>query len=316
MATNHPKMLGAKMHTTPAVAVLLATHNGQDWLEEQVDSILASTGVDVHIFVSDDASSDNTLGVLKQKYSGHITILPPRQFGSAGKNFFRLVAEAEWDKFDYISFCDQDDIWKPEKLTRAIAALSDGQYHAYSSDVMAFFPDGRTKYIRKSEPQRKFDYLFESAGPGNTFVLPRSSALYIRDFLKNISHGALDDIRMHDWFIYCLIRSAGRAWFIDEFASLQYRQHANNVLGASIGLGALCRRFSVFSNGWYMTQLLAMQKVLRLDHPSLDFLQKPTWGALLKLLPETRELRRRPHEALFLWFGFLTILIGRERRAS
>ncbi|WP_169197001.1 glycosyltransferase [Devosia sp. MC1541] len=304
------------MPKDPAVAVLLATHNGSEWVEEQVDSILGSAGVRVHIFVSDDASTDRTLEILNDKYSGHITVLPQRHFGSAGKNFLRLLEDAGWDEFDYVSFCDQDDIWKPEKLAKAVAVLSGGKYAAYSSDVMAFFPDGRTKYIRKSKPQRKFDHLFESAGPGNTFVFPQSSAVYIRQFIKSLPHGALNNIRMHDWFIYCLMRSTGQAWFIDEYASLLYRQHASNVLGASIGLGALYRRFPVFSDGWYMTQLMAMQKNLRLEHPALDFLRRPSWGALLKLLPETRELRRRPHEAFLLWIGFLAILLGPKRGAS
>ena len=60
---------------------------------------------------------------------------------------------------------DQDDIWFPNKLHRAWDNIVGGRCDVYSSDVRAFWPDGRFENIVKSMPQKEFDYLFEARDP-------------------------------------------------------------------------------------------------------------------------------------------------------
>ena len=71
-------------NSLPKIAILLATYNGASWLSEQLSSILASKGVDLTIFVSDDGSTDDTLALIQEYASDRITILPPVKTGGAG----------------------------------------------------------------------------------------------------------------------------------------------------------------------------------------------------------------------------------------
>ena len=123
------------------VAVLLAAHNGVLWLPEQIGSALLQQGVDVTIFVSVDHSDDGTEQFIDQLSLGddRISILPHgKRFGGAGPNFYRLIKEVDFSGFDYVAFADQDDIWFPNKLSRASEELIRSGADAYSSNVTAF----------------------------------------------------------------------------------------------------------------------------------------------------------------------------------
>jgi len=158
----------------PKFVVLLAAYNGEKYIREQIDSILAQQAVSIEIFVSVDRSKDNTYDLvcrLSELYPT-VNVLPyGEKYGGVAKNFFRLIRDVDLTGFDYVSFADQDDIWMPGKLAKAVEVMNGGYYSAYSSNVIAFWPDGREALVKKSQPQRKWDYLFESAGPGCTFVL-------------------------------------------------------------------------------------------------------------------------------------------------
>ena len=169
------------------IAVLLASYNGVKYIKEQVDSILNQKEVDVTIFISDDLSTDKTIEYLQDIYKDfkNIVYLPSgSKFGGAGKNFFRLIRDVDFSSFDFISFVDQDDIWYDDKLIRAINTIKDKQIDAYSSNVLAFWEDGKEMIINKSSLQARYDYIFEAAGPGCTYVLKKrfsyfSSKVYL-----------------------------------------------------------------------------------------------------------------------------------------
>lgn len=154
------------------MTVLLATHNGLGFVGSQLSSILQQSGIKVRVVVSDDASTDGTVEWLKQKVEEDegVTVLPAGSFGLAAKNFYRLIVEADIGGSSYVAFSDQDELWKPDKLSRAVRTLVAGS-RGYSSDVLAFYPDGREAKVVKSQPQRQWDYLFSSAGPGCTYVV-------------------------------------------------------------------------------------------------------------------------------------------------
>ena len=243
--------------------VLLATHNGMPWLEEQLNSILSQRDVNVELHISDDASSDDTIDYLTNLAQKDIRIklLSPRKLGSAGKNFFRLINEVDLqDKCDYVAFSDQDDIWEPNKLIRHIDLAKKNKADGVSSDVTAFWESGPKRLIVKSQPQLKWDYLFESAGPGCTFLMTPWLLNKVREQLMNPQSYA-PQVVLHDWLTYAVCRAHGRKWIIDPQPSMLYRQHSNNVVGANIGLKAKFARFKKLRQGWYRAEVIKVVQV-------------------------------------------------------
>jgi rhamnosyltransferase len=293
----------------PRVTVLLATFNGSRWLPEQLESILGQQDIDVRIVASDDASSDDTPALLSRfAADGRLHALPaaPARFGNANRNFMRLIADAPVDDADWIAFADQDDVWLPGKLRRAVDRLEGGALDAYSSDVVAFWPDGRERTLVKSRPPRAHDHLFESAGPGCTFVLPRARFLELREWVRT-HRATADSLKVHDWAIYALARSRGWRWEIDPQPGLRYRQHGGNEVGANVGWRAARARLGQALSGQYVADALAIASLVGIDTPLVRRMRRLGWRDRLALAASAPECRRRPAEAWLLAFLFLVM---------
>lgn len=148
--------------------VCLAAYNGMDYISDQINSILLQADVEVKIFISIDQSTDGTEVFLENwaLYEPRLKILPIGQrLGGAAQNFYRLLRDIDLKDFDYLSFSDQDDIWLKSKLYRAHKMLIGLEADGYSSNVTAFWADGRKALIKKSHPQVQWDFLFEGGGP-------------------------------------------------------------------------------------------------------------------------------------------------------
>jgi rhamnosyltransferase len=115
---------------------------------------------------------------------------------------------------------------------------------------MAFWPDGSQKLIRKSQPQKSHDFIFEAAGPGCTFLMTPWLVAKLREEIQS-SISPARDVVMHDWLTYAICRAYKRKWVIDDVPSLMYRQHANNVIGANSGIKAIVNRLRKINDGWY-----------------------------------------------------------------
>ena len=103
-------------------AVMMSSFNGERYLEEQLESILRNTGVDIDLYIRDDGSSDGTTRIL-QEYSrrDHVFVQYGRHVG-LGSSFMELLWSLP-DTYDYYSFSDQDDIWEKDKLITAVDRL-------------------------------------------------------------------------------------------------------------------------------------------------------------------------------------------------
>lgn len=293
------------------IAVLLASYNGVKYIKEQVDSILNQKEVDVTIFISDDLSTDKTVEYLQDIYKDfkNIVYLPSgSKFGGAGKNFFRLIRDVDFSSFDFVSFVDQDDIWYEDKLIRAIKTIEYKQIDAYSSNVLAFWEDGKEMIINKSSSQARYDYLFEAAGPGCTYVLKKDLAISLQKFIyKNWED--VNKVELHDWFIYAFSRENNYNWHIDEKPSMRYRQHTSNQVGANDGLKAKLKRLKKVFSSWYREEIIKIIKVLRLEnkYKFSKYILNKSYLNNLSLLKYSFEFRRNKKEKLFL---SLLILLG------
>ena len=235
-------------------AVLLGTYNGEKWILDQINSILDQKNIDVDIYISDDSSNDLTLNVLEKIKSPRIKVLPPKKFNSPAKNFYRLFQDVNFGVYDFVALSDQDDIWMPNKLERALGILDKTNSMGYSTDFFAFWEDSNKKIlISKPKMQKKYDYLFESAGPGFTYVLRSALARFIQEKIKNNLHSE-QLCGHHDWLIYAIARKYKYKWAIDNFPSALYRQHSCNAEGVNRGYRAFIKRLGLINSGYFINQ--------------------------------------------------------------
>ena len=286
--------------TKPKVAVLLATYNGGQWVRAQVESIKEQQGVEVSLVASDDSSTDDTAAIVASLIGPRDRLLPmgARQ-GSAARNFFRLLRQIDPRDYDYIALADQDDLWAEDRLARGIAALAAQNADGYSSSIQALWPDGRRTLIRKDFPQKKWDHLFESPGPGCTFILGRALAVALCAALQTEQRSREELIGdCHDWFIYAFARARGYRWFIDSYPGVHYRQHATNAMGAHVGLAASRARWRRLRGGWYRDRVLTIADLIGAeDEWPVTRMRRYGWGDRLVLAANAFQFRRRFRDA-------------------
>ncbi len=211
------------------LAVLISTYNGEAFLAAQLDSLLAQTGVEVEVFARDDGSSDATLGILAA-YARHWPQLAHPMTGpnlGPAASFMSLLAAAP-EGFDGYAFCDQDDVWLPEKLVRAVSALSGADGPAlYCSRVMCVDAALRPQGPAPIKSDGRFEHLlFENIAFGASVVMNAKAAALVRS--RPPASGAI----MHDWWSALVVSAFGSVIY-DERPGLLYRQHGDNQIGQS-----------------------------------------------------------------------------------
>ena len=300
------------------IAVLLAAYNGEEYLYEQINSILEQKSVNLTIYISLDRSVDRSLTIL-QHFEGanaNVKLLDyGDRFGSAGKNFFHLVNTVNIDEYDYVAFADQDDIWYPSKLFEAIDQLKKTDCDGYSSNVIAFWDNGREELIKKSFPQVEYDYLFESPGPGCTFVFTKKLYKSIQNNVR-LNYSEIRNLWMHDWFCYSFSRFNGAKWVIDSRPLMKYRQHSNNEVGANSGFTSFFKRVKTMFDGSgldYVEQqanFIGQQQCLPIVYLSQGRL------GFLKLALISYKLRRKPSHKLFCAIYFILLILNGRSSAQ
>lgn len=294
------------------VAVLLGTYNGSKWLMDQLESIFQQKAVEVRVLAFDDGSSDGTAEILRKM---PVKLCAADRVGSSGANFVRALKTADIGDATHVALADQDDIWLPDKLSRAVEWLDVRVPEAvgYSSAVTAFWESGDQKIVRQGRV-RDGDFLFQGAGQGCTFVLTAAFFQELQDFLC-ASPFPVESITFHDWLIYCFARARGRQWVIDKTSRIMYRQHASNAIGVRAGVAGARRRLQLIAAGWYRGQVALMSRFAlssgirdgairklaeHLSCPSPGFLRRcQTAGVML------RYGRRKLVDRILLGFAFV-----------
>jgi len=101
-------------------SVVLASYQGERFIGEQLASALPQLAPQDEIVVSDDVSTDRTLEVLAQRGDARIRVLTNDTRVGCVANFQRAIESCRGDT---VFFCDQDDIWLPNKVEMLDAAL-------------------------------------------------------------------------------------------------------------------------------------------------------------------------------------------------
>ena len=310
--------MGAEATIEPRVLVLLATFDGRLYLPAQLDSILAQHDVDVRVLISDDGSTDGTVDYLRERSAAddRLMVLPSGEHAGAAGNFYRLLSadDAVSAEYDLVALSDQDDVWSPTKLADQVRQLRAHSADGVSSNVLAFDDSGKEWLIRKDYPQRRYDYLLESPGPGCSFLLtPRLVAL-VRDTLRDVPDAAA--MEFHDWLIYGVCRSRGWTWQIGAEPTVRYRQHGANTMGANTGVGPKADRLGLIRQRWHRGEAARMAGVGVATAPTeparadlqrmLDLLTSTRWRDRWRLAARAGQLRRRPLHRLAI-AGLITI---------
>lgn len=294
----------------PRVAILMATHDGIRWIDSQLKSILNQENVEITLFISDDGSIDGTYAFLKKisARETRIVLLPKgKLFKNAARNFYHLLRSVDFKAFDYVALSDQDDIWAIDKLSRAVHQMNIQNATCYSSDVLAFWENGKTELIKKSQEQVALDYLFESAGPGCTFLMTRDAVLFLKKHLIQFK-GETDKILHHDWLIYVLMRSRKFKWVIDDYIGVHYRQHEENEMGAHLGLKASIKRIKKIFDGSWLDQVRLIASLCgEGEKKFIASYLKPGHERYVALALRAPSLRRRCLDASTLFFMLLTL---------
>ncbi|CAN2228089.1 WcaA Glycosyltransferases involved in cell wall biogenesis [Candidatus Nanopelagicaceae bacterium] len=204
--------------------VLLATFNGEKYLEEQLESLNCQEDVNVRVWVNDDGSTDETLAILKKwQRKGLIKEISKSQgVGSTGA-FLRLLSEHS--NSEYVAFCDQDDIWDENKLSSQLSSLVESS--PMMSTCLRLYVDEAGKVIGKSKnlqnPPSFLNSTFENIAPGNTIILNNAAVKVINE-LQN------PPIFHYDAWIYLLIAAFGKVVFVPSHF-VKYRIHSSNFVG-------------------------------------------------------------------------------------
>jgi glycosyltransferase involved in cell wall biosynthesis len=237
---------------SPSVAILMCTYNGEDFLEEQLDSIETQDYKNWTLYVNDDGSKDRTLSILKayQKKWGFKKLIirrgPEKGFC---QNFLQIICDKKINA-DLYFLSDQDDVWMPHKLSHTIKKLSKldllkptlycARTTYVSSDAKRIL--GESDLFLKPPSFR--NAIVQSIAGGNTMA-------FNNPLKKIVSQFKLAEVISHDWWLYIVNElSAGKTLY-DPESTILYRQHSKSLIGANTGFIAKLRRLKMLIKGTY-----------------------------------------------------------------
>lgn len=239
------------MHT----AILLATYNGELFLREQLDSLLAQTCNNWDLYVHDDGSKDGTVAILEEyekKYS-NIHFIDAPSTGNARDNFFLLMDAVD---ADYYFFCDQDDVWFNNKVETELAVLKQQENKTPDKPIVVYtnlkVVDEKLNVIDDSfwdfsaihpEFLSNFDTYAYAVATGCTMCFNRKA--------KEVGMKGRETAIMHDcWTLLSTVANGGIAIPL-RTPTMLYRQHSHNSIGAvRAERPSWKRRFAEFGQGW------------------------------------------------------------------
>ena len=220
------------------VYIILATYNGEKYISEQIDSLLSQAYDNWKLWIHDDFSSDNTVTIIRkyiQKYPNKIILLDDNiRCGGAKENFTHLINSID-DNFDYLMFCDQDDVWLENKIEitlKKMLNIEEDRPALVHTNLKVV--DDNLKIISKS----MFDYqkLNPEWSKSLDISMVQNSVtgctIMINKLAKEIISPIPSEAIMHDWWILLkILEKKGNINFIIT-PTILYRQHSLNSIGA------------------------------------------------------------------------------------
>ncbi len=210
----------------------MSTYNGAKYLQEQMDSIVHQTvAQDLHVYVRDDGSTDNTIELLKTyKDKVQMTIVSGKNLGPP-KSFWELFTDPNI-RADYYAFCDQDDIWDLDKIEKGIKAIKEKKGPMlWCSNCRVIDSDN----LIKKEKYHESDPVFTLASQIVCGTIQGCAMLLNNKLRSMIIEKQLESIPMHDFAVLTHAIHLNCIEY-DSLPSVSYRIHEKNYYGSEDGI--------------------------------------------------------------------------------
>lgn len=252
------------------VLIVMATYNGERYLEEQLESIHKQTHLNWELRIRDDNSSDNTLLIIEKwiKKDKRIKIIRD-SLGNLGhcQNFGKLIGNNLDEK--YIMFCDQDDIWIENKIELTLKEMKKAE-HEFGEGVPILIHSDLTLVDQKqkliSSSFREYTKInpFEEQ-PLNKLIASNfvyGCTVMINSSLIKICYPIPREVEVHDSWLALIAASLGKIVYISQ-PTILYRQHSSNVTGLRFNLKSRINR-NLTKRGWEYTNEKIDRRIMQI----------------------------------------------------
>jgi len=240
-----------------SVYIILATFNGAEYLSEQLDSLVDQTETRWTLLVHDDGSSDETVRIIedysRKDHRIQVSKSDADSFSSALCNFSSLLVTAFEQGAGYVFFCDQDDVWAPDKLDAMLRQLK--QLEGDENEACLIHHDLEVVNESLETIADSFIGLMQlqpSDEHNPQRLISRNEvtgcAMVCNRALLAIALPVSDQAVMHDWWLALCAGYFGHLAFVPD-KLVKYRQHGANAIGAKSFWHAL-NPFTNWVAGW------------------------------------------------------------------
>ncbi len=220
------------------IDILMAVYNGERFLEEQLESILAQSWDDWRLLIRDDASTDGTPQILQRyrdRYPERVVLYcNSENTGAPQKTFFQLVQDST---APYLMTCDHDDVWLPDKISRTFEKMQELEnrwgkelpllvhtdLQVVDEELHLISPSMIKSQNLNPNANTLRDFIVQNHVTGCTMLFNRALA----EAAPTLPVEAL----MHDWWFALIAAAFGKIGFVEE-PTILYRQHGGNRVGA------------------------------------------------------------------------------------
>jgi glycosyltransferase involved in cell wall biosynthesis len=216
----------------PRVCILLSTYNGERFVAELLGSLLDQTYTNIHIHIRDDGSTDNTVNIISSYAKAHDNILITTGANCGIVHSFAKLLKDTDNPSGLFAFCDQDDIWLPDKVERAVSAIMG------SHDPAKSLYCTRLEYVDEELTHLNYSRIPNHIGFNNAVVeniAVGCTSVFGDDIRQLILRANPDNMIMHDWWAYLVASSFGQIIY-DSQPRIRYRQHSDSATPWEPGL--------------------------------------------------------------------------------
>jgi glycosyltransferase involved in cell wall biosynthesis len=317
-ARHRPRTDGARRaEVADAVTILLSTYNGEKFLAAQLASFASQHFADWRLLWRDDGSTDRTVAMMRD-FTATLPAGVCVESATSGPHlgaapsFLLLLKEARTDPI--IAFADQDDVWLPSKLARAVTQINRAGDRPALYCAQQYMVDEALRGSKKSaafiNPPGFPASLTQNIANGNTLVMNRAAC----DLVSAIP-GPPGTV--HDWWSYIVVSACGGLVMFDTDPQILYRLHKNNLIAASPSIPARALAALDRGPGIFMTMMRRHADTLnrhatrltpgaRADLAVVREGLNGTWRERLAALKNTRFRRRTLLENMLFAYWFLT----------